>query len=270
MRNKTLLTIVLLVIGIFLFQPSNTRAKSLLQSGGDDSKCDIVKGIPIVGSLPSFGSIFPSACNWSVFQACSLLNVTPVVPAFDDARAALVIVKPGYNFQWNPTDPLTTGNDSTLTVVNVDTWFKFSPPLKEKGGVVSGYAFCGGIVTGWVTWKPKDLGFSCFGDYTGPTPLLKDYPWCHKYQYSSYNQPAKAANGDPAFQAYVPTFWEVDGWWIGWGPPCTPLPIPCPCDMNFNYKIPVYPLCEKKKVPVRQVVSVLVPNPWLGIPYKAP
>lgn len=255
MERKWINIIFLIFVIISILQPSSSQASS--------NQCDFYNKVPIAPSIPSLGDWVKISivCNQVTFKYCSQSDW---IPAMVSLAPPIESKRPSYNFQWNPTEPFTTGNDSTLSVVNVDTWFKFSPEPKKRTYFVTGWS-CGAI-TGYATWKYKGYGFSCFGDNSNPAFIKDNIPWCHKYQYSSYNQPAKAANGDPAFQTYVVTAWEVDGKWVAWQI-CGKYP--CPCDWG-SIDVPVYPLCEKKHVPVRQVNSILVPGTSNFIPFQSP
>lgn len=261
--------ILLLLVCTFVIVPIQSDAKSPQQP--DDTKCDLYPGIPDIPA-PPVNEYLGFLCGGPVNWFCDHMKYVPLVDL--GSRIAIVSKRANFNYQWNPTEPGTLyafpsrTNDETISAVNVDTWFKTTSGISNQGRLVVGAHPCG-VVGGYVKWKPAKVGWSCFGDDSGPTPLHTDFPWCHKYQFSSYGQKATAANGDPAFHTQAITLWKVEGWWVAVRPCPPPVSfLPCPC-AGGKVKIPYAPSCKTKNVPIRQVNAVLEPFS-APLPFQSP
>ncbi|MEW6717970.1 MAG: hypothetical protein AB1345_10765 [Chloroflexota bacterium] len=259
-KNTCLIKMVIAVVILFLsfYQPENS-----VFAGKESVENSSVRDYSSLNNLLGFiNSCGPQEmlCTYQRYNPTVVL-----VPGLYNTSGYLVIYdRPSINFKWNPTNPLTMGDDRTISAVNVQTWFKLDE-LKDRttwGGAWKGKCF--GVA--WAKWKPQSLCTWCFADYTPIAPWVTSVPINHNYGYSSYQQPMKAANGDRGFEVTVNTYWEVTVKWWAWTM-CGK--IPCPCGwikkVNLSSWDPQAQICKKKAVPVRQVISVLVPGRWYGI-----
>lgn len=241
-----------------------------------------------------------SVCKY----ACDLLDVACDVTGFLDSLGflgGLFVPTPHdqFDFRWRPfcrypppfcwvgggdDDP---GTD-VMTAVNVQTFFWATGDLvnsKTYFRVLPGFPI-GTYGTAYtLKWTPIAPPQWCFGDGNcgvsltrhGPgfrfdlvgskfNPTGFEFPvqW---YEFSSYGQPHRTAQGQPAFEATIITEWELE---IDYVVTCIgPYGILIPfCSFGTYGPYWPIPICKDHPVAVKQVQSVLVPSPWFPLPLE--
>lgn len=211
-----------------------------------------------------------------------------------------------FDFRWRPhcrTPPQSgcwfgnyeddPGTD-VMTAVNVATYFWATGNLdkatyRRPWVPVACTDYVGQFAGSWVnfywTWIDTPLCLNpqwCFGDgnwgfsprkdWWAIRPDLKKPRPAQYYEFSSYGQKRRTTDGQPAFEVTIITFWELKitcyvYCWLEI--PVPPYIILYPCGIPLRKVLGPYkpiPICKDHAVAVKQVQSVLVPEPWSPFP----